>query len=52
MTHQIVIDGFLAGLAVALLKLGLLERMGDVKGARVEPAILIAAISRIIVIVR
>lgn len=52
MTHQIIIDGFLAGLAVALLQLGLLERMGDVKGARVEPAVLIAAVPGIIVIVR
>lgn len=51
MTHQIVIDGFLAGLAVALLELGLLECMGDVKGTRVEPAILVAAVARIIVIV-
>lgn len=51
-THQIIIDGFLAGLAVALLQLGLLERMGDVKGARVESAVLIAAVPGIIVIVR
>jgi len=51
MTHQIIIDGFLASLAVALLELGLLERMGDVKGTRVEPAVLIAAVPRIIVIV-
>lgn len=52
MTHQIIIDGFLAGLAVTLLQFRLLERMGDVKGARVEPAVLIAAVPRIIVIVR
>jgi len=51
-THQIIIDGLLAGLAVALLQLGLLERVGDVKGARVEPAVLIAAVPGIIVIVR
>jgi hypothetical protein len=51
MTHQIIIDGFLASLAVALLEFGLLERMGDVKGTRVEPAVLIAAVPRIIVIV-
>lgn len=52
MTHQIIIDGLLACLAVALLKLRLLKGMGDVKRARVEPPILVASVPGIIVVVR
>lgn len=52
MTHQIIIDGFLACLAVTLLQLGLLKGMGDVKGARIESAILVASVPGIIMVVR
>lgn len=52
MTHQIIIDGLLACLAVALLKFRLLKGVGDVKRARVESAILVASVPGIIVVVR
>lgn len=52
MTHQIIIDGLLACLAVALLKFRLLKGMGDVKRAGVESAVLIASIPCVIVVVR
>lgn len=52
MTHQIIIDGLLACLAVTLLKFRLLKGMGDVKRARVESPILVAPIHGIIVVVR
>lgn len=52
MTHQIIIDGLLACLAVALLELGLLKGMGDVKRARVESPILVAPVPGIIIVVR
>lgn len=52
MTHQIIIDGLLACLAVALLKLRLLKGMGDVKRTRVESPVLVAPVAGIIVVVR
>lgn len=52
MTHQIIIDGLLACLAVALLKFRLLKGMGDVKRARVESAVLVAPVPGVMVVVR
>lgn len=44
-THQVVVDGFLSGLVVGLLDLGLLECMGYVECTDIESAVLVVTVA-------